>query len=216
MTTGRRSYDATSRRTRAEAERRATRRRVVDAAQRLFVEKGYVATTIADIAKEAGVAVQSVYKAGKSKAELLHAVVDLAVAGDDDDILLTDRPSVASIRAEPDPRRQVEQLAELVADVQIRSAPVQHAYRQAAAVDPTVADSLDQALRRRHTTFETMIAMIPEASLRLSREDSADTAWAIGSSEVFLLLQRTRSWDAERYRTWLRQVLLHELLCETD
>ena len=97
MTNDRRRYDATSRRARAEGERRATRRRVVGAAHRLFVDKGYVATTIADIAEEAGVAIQSVYKAGKSKADLLHAAVDLAVAGDDEDVLLTDRPPFAAI-----------------------------------------------------------------------------------------------------------------------
>src|SRR5262245_36196838 len=97
MTTDKRGYDARRRRERAETERRATRRRVLDAAARLFVAKGYTATTIADIAREAGVAVQSVYKAGQSKAELLQAVVDLAVAGDDEDIMIADRAEFAAI-----------------------------------------------------------------------------------------------------------------------
>ena len=74
-----RTYDATSRRARAEEERAETRRRVVEAARRLFLEKGYVATTMADIRKEAGVAIQSVYNAGRSKADLLHLVNDIAV-----------------------------------------------------------------------------------------------------------------------------------------
>src|SRR3954451_8997101 len=67
-----RSYDATRRRERAEAERAATRRRVVDAAGQLFLTRGYVATTMTEIAREAGVALQSVYAAGQSKADLLH------------------------------------------------------------------------------------------------------------------------------------------------
>src|SRR5262245_53944821 len=112
MTTGKRGYDARRRRERADEERRATRRRVLDAATRLFVAKGYTATTVADIARGAGVAVQSVYKAGQSKAELLHAVVDLAVAGDDDDIKITDRATFAAISDEPDPRRQVQMWAD--------------------------------------------------------------------------------------------------------
>src|SRR5437588_10112945 len=77
------SYDATRRRERAEEERRATRLRVVEAARRLFLARGYVATTVADIAKEAGVALQSVYNAGRSKADRLQHVPDLAVARDD-------------------------------------------------------------------------------------------------------------------------------------
>jgi len=75
-----RPYDARRRRERAEEERGATRRRVVEAARHLFLTRGYVATTVADIASEAGVALQSVYKAGQSKADLLHLVADIAVA----------------------------------------------------------------------------------------------------------------------------------------
>jgi AcrR family transcriptional regulator len=155
MATQRRGYDARRRRERAEEERRATRRRVLDAAARLFVAQGYTATTIADIAREAGVAVQSVYKAGQSKAELLHAVVDLAVAGDDEDIMIADRAAFAAIGDETDTRRQVQRFADLIASIQERSAPVQAAYRQAAAVDDSVAASLAASHRRRIETFTT-------------------------------------------------------------
>src|SRR5205809_713292 len=82
-----RTHDAGKRRERAEEERRATRRTVVAAAQALFVTKGYKATTMADIAREAGVAMQSVYKAGKSKADLLQRVIEVVVAGDDEEML---------------------------------------------------------------------------------------------------------------------------------
>ncbi|HEX4175708.1 MAG TPA: helix-turn-helix domain-containing protein, partial [Acidimicrobiales bacterium] len=78
-----RQYDARRRRERAAEERRATRTKVLEAATRLFVAKGYTATTMADIAREAGVAMQSVYTAGRSKADLLSAAVERAVAGDD-------------------------------------------------------------------------------------------------------------------------------------
>src|SRR5687768_15232542 len=138
-----RTYDASKRRARAEEERRTTRRRVLAAAQRLFVEKGYKATTMADIATDAGVAMQSVYNAGKSKADLLQRVVEVVVAGDDDSVLLTDRPSFAAIGQEPDPVRQVEMIAALIASTQERSAPVQAALREAAAFDDAVAQNLD-------------------------------------------------------------------------
>ena len=207
-----RTYDATKRRARAEQERRATRRRVLAAAQRLFVANGYIATTMVDIADEAGVALQSVYKAGTSKAELLQRVIELVVAGDDDDVMITARPSFAAIAAEAAPTRQVQLMAELIATVQERSAPVQAAYREAAAVDIAVAENLDAELRRRHDTFAAVIGMIREDHLRHSRDESTDIAWAIGSSEVYLLLRTRLGWDANHYLDWLSRTLVEQLL----
>jgi AcrR family transcriptional regulator len=207
-----RTYDATKRRERAEEERRATRRRVLAAAQRLFVGKGYNATTMADIATEAGVAMQSVYKAGTSKADLLQRVVEVVVAGDDEEVLMVDRPSFAAIAQEADATRQVEMMAALIASTQERSAPVQTALREAAAVDDAVARSLDAELGRRHETIGTVVGMIAEDRLRHTREESTDTVWAIGSSEVFLLLRSRRGWDADHYLSWLSRTLADQLL----
>jgi AcrR family transcriptional regulator len=207
-----RAYDATKRRARAEEERSATRRRVLAAAERLFVEKGYTATTMADIAADAGVAMQSLYKAGKSKPDLLQRVVEVVVAGDDQAVMMTERPSVAAIADEADAVRQVELLCALIASTQERSAPVQAALRQAAAVDDTVARNLDAELRRRHETIGTVVGMIAADRLRLPLEESIDTVWAIGSSEVFLLLRTRRGWDADHYLRWLTRTLTEQLL----
>ena len=210
--TGRRPYDATKRRERAEEERRATRRRVIAASQRLFVAKGYADTTMGDIARTAGVALQSVYNAGSSKAELLQQVVDAVVAGDDEDVMMSDRPSFAAIAEDADPEGQVRRMAALIACIQERSAPVQAVFRQAAAVDDRIAASLDRELRRRHETFAVVVGMIPEDRLRHSREESTDTAWAIGSSELYQLLRIRRGWDADHYREWLSRTLVEQLL----
>ena len=212
MTRQPRSYDATRRRERAEEERRATQRRVVEAARELFVTRGYVATTVADIAKEAGVALQSVYNAGKSKAALMHLVVDLAVAGDDDEVLLTDRPGFAVIAELPSAEQQVEKIAALIAQTMQRLAPIWVAYRQAAAVDPSAAESLEAAHRRRNQTFATLIGMVDQGRLRLSPEEATDTAWAIGSIDVYLLLRTIRGWDHEHYTGWLTSTLVAQLV----
>ena len=211
-----RGYDARRRRERAEEELRATRNKVIDAARRLFVDKGFTATTMTDIAKEAGVALQSVYKAGSSKAALLHMVVDREVAGDDEDVMITNRASFAAITNEPDSRRKVQMIADLIAATQERSAPVQVAYRQAAAVDTTVAANLEAALQRRLQTLAVGIDSIPRAHLRRPRAESTDSTWAVGSSEVFLLLRTVRGWDADQYRSWLRRTLVDLLLVPAD
>lgn len=210
--TAKRPYDARRRRERAMEERAETRRRVIDAARELFLERGYVAATMADIAREAGVALQSVYTVGQSKADLLHLVTDVAVAGDSQEIMLVDRPVYAGIAAEPDPVRQVERLAGLIATTMERLAPVWVTYREAAAVDPKAAGNLLAAHRRRHETFRALVRMVPEEHLRHGHDCSADTAWAVGSIDVFLLLRTILGWDRTQYAEWLRDILVSQLV----
>ena len=212
VTDAKRPYDGRRRRERATEERRATRRRVVEAAVELFLSRGYVATTMADIARTAGVALQSVYTAGQSKADLLHLVTDVAVAGDDQEVMLIDRPAYVAVAAESDPVRQVQMLASLIAETMERLAPVWIAYREAAAVDPKAASNLVAAHRRRRETFETMIRMIPERQLRHPYERSADTMWAIGSIDVSLLHRAVLEWDSTQYAQWLSETLVDQLL----
>jgi AcrR family transcriptional regulator len=207
-----RTYDARRRRERAEEERSATRLRVVEAARRLFLTKGYVATTMAAIAKEAGVALQSVYSAGQSKADLLHLVADLAVAGDNDEVMLLERPTFAAVADEADAVRQVEMIATLITATMERLAPVWVAYREAAAVDAKAASNLAAAHMRRYETFAGMIDMLPKDRLRRSPGDATDSAWAIGSIDVFLLLRSIHAWDARQYAEWLRRTLVDQLL----
>jgi AcrR family transcriptional regulator len=212
MVTGKRPYDARRRRERAAEERSATRRRVVEAARTLFLSRGYVATTMADIASEAGVALQSVYTAGQSKADLLHLVTDLAVAGDDQEVMLVDRPEFAAVGEESDPERQVQMLAGLIAATLQRLAPVWIAYREAAAVDPKAAANLVAAHRRRRETFGQMLRLVPEQQLRRPYEESADTMWSIGSIDVYLLQRTALEWDATQHAQWLSDTLVNQLL----
>ena len=207
-----RPYDARRRRERAEEERRATRQRVVEAARNLFLARGYVATTMGDIAQEAGVALQSVYNVGQSKADLLHLVTDLAVSGDEQEVMLLDRPDFAAISVESSAERQVQMIAALIAATMERLAPVWVAYREAAAVDARAAANLIAAHRRRHDTFAGMIRMLPEERLREPPDESTATAWAIGSIDVFLLLRSVLEWDPARYSEWLSRTLVNQLV----
>jgi AcrR family transcriptional regulator len=207
-----RKYDARRRRERAEEERRATRENVIGAATRLFVEKGYTATTMADIAREAGVAMQSVYTAGRSKADLLSAAVERAVAGDDQEILVQDRPGYALLAEEPDPIRQVQMLASFACDIMERSEPMQVAYREAAAVDAKVAASVADAHRRRRETIGVVVGRLPADRLRHSPEECADTVWVLGSTESIQLLRTVLGWSWAEVRVWLARRLEDLLL----
>jgi len=212
---GRRSYDARRRRERAEDERRATRARVVQAATELFVSNGYTGTTMADIARAAGVAMQSVYSAGRSKADLLQAAVQRAVAGDDTDVLVHERPVYAALAGEPDPVRQIHLVADLICEVHQRSAAIQTAFRQAAAIEESVALSLAEEHRGRLETFGAIIRMLPADRLKHSPQECTDTAWAVASAEVFILLRTVRGWGWDEIRDWLRRTLV-DLLLESE
>jgi hypothetical protein len=86
------------------------------------------------------------------------------------------------------------------------------AHREAAAVDATVAASVEAAHRRRLESIVVAIRMLPRDRLRITPEQCTDTVWAIGSSEVFLLFRSVRGWDADQFRDWLSRTLVDQLL----
>src|SRR5690242_11438289 len=113
-----RSYDGSRRRSQA----RATRARIVEAARRRFLTDGYAATTIAGVAADADVSVETVYKGFRNKARLLKAGFDVAVAGDDEPVPVVERAFVADIDAEPDPAAKLRRFAVHLAEAVPRSA----------------------------------------------------------------------------------------------
>src|SRR5215211_4814983 len=98
-----RAYDSSRRR----AQAAATRRDILEAAQRLFEQHGYAATTIAAIAAEAGVALKTVYLAFETKSGLLRALWNLLLRGGHDDVPIGEQPWYRDLVAEPDAERQI-------------------------------------------------------------------------------------------------------------
>jgi len=82
-----------------QAQAATTRRTVIEAAGRLFAERGYVATTIEDIAALAGVSRATVFTAVGGKPLLLKTAYDVAIVGDDEPVALVERPRSQMIRA---------------------------------------------------------------------------------------------------------------------
>src|SRR6059058_4692631 len=82
-----------------------TRRRIEEAAGRLFTLNGYSATTMQSIATEAGVHVQTIYLAYATKAALLAASATRLVAGEEDpETHPGERRWAREVAAEPEPR----------------------------------------------------------------------------------------------------------------
>jgi AcrR family transcriptional regulator len=213
---GPRRYDATERRRLAEQQRRESRRRVVAAASRCFLDAGYAATTIADVARSAGVAVQTVYSAVGGKADLLIEVVNRAVAGDDQDVMFLDREWMRRLRAEPDPRQQVRIFADEMTAIGARVVPLFLMMRAAAAGDPEVAAAWQRSVSLRRDTARAVVSALRGLHPDHSHEHDVDLVWAIASPEVYDLLVLQRGWTPAECAAWVADALAAALLDEPD
>jgi AcrR family transcriptional regulator len=209
---GPRPYDATERRRLADQQRRDSRRQVIAAASRCFLDAGYSATTIADIARAAGVAVQTVYSAVGSKAELLIAVVSQAVAGDDGEVMFLDRDWMTQLRTEPDPRQQVRIFAEEMTAIGARVVPLFLMMRAAATADPEVAAAWQRSVSLRRDTARAVVRALRGLRRGLSREHAIDLVWAIASPEVYDLLVLQRGWTPAQCAAWAADAITAALL----
>lgn len=198
------------------AQARHTRRVVIDSAAQLFLERGYPGTTIAAVARRAGVAPDTVYSAFGSKLALLKAVLDVSVGGDDRDIALLDRAGPLAVKDEPDQRRQIAMFATGITDQLERVRPIDDVLRTAAAVDPDAADlRADLQLRQRRAAMRTVVSWLAaHGPLRdgVSAEEAAATLWTLTSPEVHQMLRDTWRWSRKRYTRWLTHTLIDAVL----
>lgn len=206
-----RRYD-TSRR--AE-QARENRRRILTAASGLFREKGYAGTAMPEVAKTAGVSVQTVYKAFANKATLLKAVFDVTVAGDDEDVPIADRDFIAAIQAEPSAARKIEMYFAHLAAVGPAVFPVQLLARDAAAADPAAAEVWAQMRAETLTAmtyFSADLLATGEVRAGLSAEDVRDVLWTYHGPEQYELLCQERGWSPQRYGEFLRAAVTAAVL----
>ncbi len=193
----------------------ATRARIVEAAGRLFAERGYVATTIDAVAAEADVAVETVYARFKNKRNLLDAYLDVSIVGDAERVALLDRPEVQAVRAAADQRDQLRLLARIMRGVLERNAPVHAVLRTAAAVDPELDALAAEDDKRRKATQRAFVEMLASRGpLRdgLSIGDATDTMSALVNPETYTYLTRRRGWTPGRVERWLAENLTLLLL----
>lgn len=198
------------------AKARETRRRVLSAAQTLFLERGYAATSIAQVAAAAEVSPDTVYKTFGSKIGLLKELLDVVTGGDDEEVAVLDREGPQRLRTEADPRAQLRLLAAGVTEQLERFRPMDDILRSAAAADPEAAALRhDVQDRQRLAAMRTIASWLADAD-RLQEEthrgERADTIWALTSPELHGLLRTRRRWSAARYSAWLERMLVAALL----
>lgn len=195
---------------RRQAQVRATRRKVIEAAQRVFIERGYPATTIEAIAEAADTPLPTVYRLFGSKRALLAAVLDTAFGGDDQPIAFADRPAVRAARAETDPAKMVTAFARIVREFMQRSSAILHVLATAAHVDPDAAGLLAEIRRQRHTGQSRIVAALDARGALdpgLDSSEAADMVYALLSPDVHRILTVERGWTADRYERWIARTL---------
>ena len=178
----------------------------MDAAGRLFAERGYAGTTIDAVASEADVAVETVYARFKNKRNLLDAYLDVSIVGDAEPVPLLERPAVQAVAAATDQREQLRLLARVMRGVLERNAPVHAVLRAAVAVDPDLDTLAADDDARRKATQRTFVDMVrTRGPLRngVSVAEAVDTMSALGNPDTYAYLTGRRGWTPARYERWL-------------
>jgi AcrR family transcriptional regulator len=194
-----------------------TRVRVVAAASRVFLEHGYAGATIPAIAAEAGVALQTVYRAAPGKAGLLAAAVDAAVAGGFERAQrpVEARPAIRAIIEEPDPRRQLEMYAHTQPGIWSRVGPLLRVLDVAAASEPELRRLQQEQDAQRHSGLTRYTDLLRDrGALRrdLTPERAADIIVTLGSFATYDSLVTVHGWTDNQYEAWLADALQHCLL----
>ncbi|HKP90756.1 MAG TPA: helix-turn-helix domain-containing protein [Thermoleophilaceae bacterium] len=206
-----RRYDSSRRREQAAVTRRA----ILAAAQRLFERDGYPATSMAAVAREAGVAVKTVYLAFETKSGLLRAVWHLLLRGDEDAAPIGDRAWYRAVLEERDPVEKLRATAGMSVAVKTRAGALMEAIRTAAPVDPDAAELWGRIqadfLDNQRAIVESMAetgALRPE----LDVDSATDVLWTINHPSTYWLLVGERGWSAERFGDWLAATFREQLL----
>ena len=182
-------------------------RLICAAAHRLFSTKGYLATSIDEIAAEAGVARPTVFTAVGPKSAILKAVVDQAMSGDDAPVPVADRPWFTEALDEPDPVRSVHLHARNLCWIMQRVVPLLRALETAAAVDQDAAALwADLRRQRRAGTASVAANLAAKTTLRCEEQVLADMLFTLPPDAYYRLVCE-EGWPTETFQGWLADLL---------
>jgi AcrR family transcriptional regulator len=204
---------------RRQRRARQTRQRILEAAADLFTGQGYAATTMQQIAERADVAWQTVYAVFGTKAAVLSAVFDVAVAGDDEPVPVAERPFVQAIRAAAEPREKAAIFARHLRESAARTADIMSVIDAAAATDPDVSELwrtlVGQGVRGMTlaaTGFRDQGVLRPD--LTVAR--AADILWLYVGPWAYRVLVTERGWTLDEYEEWLARTLYTQLMADQE
>jgi AcrR family transcriptional regulator len=200
---------------RREAKAKATRAAVIAAASQLFVEQGYLGTTIEAVAHLAGVSRATVFNSVGGKLQLLRAAYDVATVGDDEPVALPQRPQARAVMDEPEAHRAVEMYATMVTGVSQRVVGIYEAFRAAAGADPQARGEWEEIQHERLGGARGFLRILSDKGplqTGLDENHAGDVVWTLIDASLYRRLVIERAWTPEQFRQWLAQRLRQELL----
>jgi AcrR family transcriptional regulator len=187
-----------------------TEQRILAAATELFLEGGYLATTLEAVARRAQLATRTVYLRFGTKAALFKRVVDVAIVGDTEPVDVLGRDWMQAALTAPTAAERIAASAAAGRQIMQRTGPLFAVAQQAASVEPLIAGFWQQGReqsRRVHALFWTRMA---EDGLLDPAVDLAwliDTTGILAAAETYLLVTRMVGWDLDAYERWLARTL---------
>lgn len=201
----RRRYDGTRR----QAQAAATRERILAAAERLFAAGGYTTVTLDAIAREAGVAIATLYLHFPNRTAIVEGLANAVVAAPD--------LNVEQVVDEPDPLERLRIGARIIADLNERSWLVTGILRDMRGSDENIARLWEEwQQRHRYAVRRAVESLAAAGHLRddLGIAEATDILYALLGTEVYRALVRERGWTQQRYEDWLFRITSRELLDE--
>jgi len=194
---------------------RQTRGRIIAAAAKRFLAHGYAGTTMRMVALDAGVALATVELAFRTKARLLKAVIDVAIAGDDEQVPMLDRKWASRAESIAAPADFVAAFAQVLAASAERAAGLAAAALEAARADEDITAVAAQLMSQR----EVMAAWLVDGVMRrspirdgTSRVAAVDTVWTLMDPVIFCRLTSDRHWTTSQFERWFTDSVTRLLL----
>jgi AcrR family transcriptional regulator len=193
---------------------RATRLRMIHAAQRVFIARGYAGARMIDIATEAGVAVQTVYFTFHTKAELLQACYELAVLGEDDPRPPAAQPWHTAMLGARDGRAAIRRFAEGNSAIAARVALLDDVVRSAAH-EPDAIQVRDHNEQLRRDGYRRIVGHLAGRfglPAHLDPEDAVDILLTLAGPATYRALVADYGWPHDHFVDWLTTTLSQQLL----
>jgi AcrR family transcriptional regulator len=200
---------------RRQQQAAATRQTILEAAERLFLQDGYPATTMDAIAAEAGVSLKTAYLPFSTKSGLLRALWDLRLKKDDADAPVVQHEWFREVMEEPDPARKLQLNARNSAAAKTRIGGLFRVIRGAAEIDADCSELWRLIQSDFHANQQVIVESIHRGGgLRrgLSVATGTDILWTLNHPDTWTLLASQRGWSPHAYETWLAQTSCAQLL----
>jgi AcrR family transcriptional regulator len=186
-----------------------TRTRIAAAARKLILSRGFEAATVQAIAREAGVAVPTVYAVFGSKRRILSELVDRARYGPQFQKLLGEVEQLC------DPVARLRLTARIVRQVCDGERSELELLRKARVVTPEIAARHEELECGRYEAQCVTVKQLQRAALLqtgVRPQEARDLLWTFTSRDMYRLLVVDRGWSSDRYERWLGETLVSMLV----